>query len=337
MWFVPIVIGVLLYLYSCGNRWCHKGSWIEAMRTAIFEYLPPALRSWCMRVPFVRPFVWCWDYFLYERNHAVQALYLVILATCVFAFHTDVAPALNNSRIASPVLSIVFYLSCLVGLVLFISVSTSNPGFITQENLSDYLHMFEYDGVLFVPSMCRTCSFQKPARSKHCRLCDRCVARSDHHCVWINNCVGVHNILLFLLFVSFHAALLTGAAACAGLVLFEVSSAKFSALRSGSWHFIDAGGNRLPFSYLTFSQYLVHSFPVTAVLCVFCVVGALAVGAFAVYHCVLAARNTTSNEIEKWELISEDETPSVMPRPYDRGLKLNLREVFFQEFKKKST
>ena len=43
------------------------------------------------------------------------------------------------------------------------------------------------------PSKCRSCRTNRPERSHHCRQCNFCVLLMDHHCVWINNCVGFYN------------------------------------------------------------------------------------------------------------------------------------------------
>uniref|UniRef100_F6UMH6 Palmitoyltransferase n=1 Tax=Ciona intestinalis TaxID=7719 RepID=F6UMH6_CIOIN len=50
---------------------------------------------------------------------------------------------------------------------------------------------------------CQVCQGYKPPRAHHCRKCERCVLKMDHHCPWINNCCGHFNHTNFVLFVFF--------------------------------------------------------------------------------------------------------------------------------------
>lgn len=49
--------------------------------------------------------------------------------------------------------------------------------------------------------MCYQCCTKVTKRSYHCDICGICVARYDHHCTWINNCVGTRNIGRFITFI----------------------------------------------------------------------------------------------------------------------------------------
>lgn len=38
-------------------------------------------------------------------------------------------------------------------------------------------------------------------REYHCSTCRICIGQYDHHCFWINNCVGKNNIIRFNIFL----------------------------------------------------------------------------------------------------------------------------------------
>lgn len=50
---------------------------------------------------------------------------------------------------------------------------------------------------------CDRCQLVKPDRCHHCSVCDKCVLKMDHHCPWVNNCVGFSNYKFFMLFLFY--------------------------------------------------------------------------------------------------------------------------------------
>jgi ankyrin repeat protein len=83
----------------------------------------------------------------------------------------------------------------------------SDPGFVpkaasrssSKATIQELVEAREFDENHF----CVNCMVRKPLRSRHCKRCERCVAKSDHHCPWVNNCVGNNNHRHFVLYVLF--------------------------------------------------------------------------------------------------------------------------------------
>lgn len=58
-------------------------------------------------------------------------------------------------------------------------------------------------------SYCYICDTRVHISSKHCGSCKKCVLKFDHHCKWLNTCVGQRNYRYFLSVVGTIAALTT--------------------------------------------------------------------------------------------------------------------------------
>ncbi|UMM14111.1 hypothetical protein L5515_002057 [Caenorhabditis briggsae] len=51
-------------------------------------------------------------------------------------------------------------------------------------------------------SFCAICQCKTQTETKHCKRCNFCIDEFDHHCVWLNNCIGGKNYKPFVVLVS---------------------------------------------------------------------------------------------------------------------------------------
>jgi len=51
-------------------------------------------------------------------------------------------------------------------------------------------------------SWCQYCKGYRRKDSKHCKACNKCIVDFDHHCKWLNVCVGANNYVYFYTFLT---------------------------------------------------------------------------------------------------------------------------------------
>lgn len=87
-----------------------------------------------------------------------------------------------------PIYFIVIYNILVVVLVAAAAVATNT-------NTSDRLVTHSADTRLL---FCQHCDCLVNCNAKHCRFCDKCSTNFDHHCTYLNNCIGHSNYNSFI-------------------------------------------------------------------------------------------------------------------------------------------
>lgn len=150
---------------------------------------------------------------LYSQDKGVTALYLMWSSLCrswrgvgrLFPFtcrwwlsvscHWPSSCFLVTNRYNNPFIDILNQYWTLIMTSFFFFVNTffclcwlRNPGYLQKSQKVRFLKLVEK----FDPNMlCPTCEVICSSESRHCYVCNKCVERFDHHCQWINNCVGL--------------------------------------------------------------------------------------------------------------------------------------------------
>ncbi|EEF49758.1 zinc finger protein, putative [Ricinus communis] len=243
-------------------------------------------------------FVLSIEHFFCDRpNPILQIIYLAIIGATYYFIATSSFSYIPGYYL-SGVHRYISLLAVVVGVVLFLLTSFSDPGTVKSENVSEYLSAYPYDDIIYTEKECSTCKFRKPARSKHCSICDRCVARFDHHCGWMNNCIGEKNTRYFLAFLLWHFLLCVYGTIALGLVL----AGRLKELRVvyilTVYYGIENSFRSLAPHVV---QWLLGSYNTQILLMVFLAIVSLLLAGFFGYHANLCLTNTTTNETFKWQ------------------------------------
>nr|XP_004662192.2 palmitoyltransferase ZDHHC3 isoform X4 [Jaculus jaculus] len=144
---------------------------------------------------------------------AVVTWLLVLYAEFVVLFVMLVP---SQDYVYSIINGIVFNLLAFLALASHCRAMLTDPGAVPKGNATkEFIESLQLKPGQVVYKCPKCCSI-KPDRAHHCSVCKRCIRKMDHHCPWVNNCVGENNQKYFVLFtmyialISLHALIMVG-------------------------------------------------------------------------------------------------------------------------------
>ncbi|XP_013098101.2 palmitoyltransferase ZDHHC3 [Stomoxys calcitrans] len=102
---------------------------------------------------------------------------------------------------------IIFQILAFLAFASHLRTMLSDPGAVPRGNATkEMIEQMGYrEGQMIFK--CPKCCSIKPERAHHCSVCQRCIRKMDHHCPWVNNCVGENNQKYFVLFTFYIASI----------------------------------------------------------------------------------------------------------------------------------
>ncbi|XP_064872373.1 palmitoyltransferase ZDHHC7-like [Oncorhynchus nerka] len=106
----------------------------------------------------------------------------------------------NKSLWYSVINGALFNFLVVMALASHLRAMLSDPGAVPKGNATkEYMDSLQLKPGEVIYKCPKCCSI-KPQRAHHCSICKRCIRKMDHHCPWVNNCVGEKNQRFFVLF-----------------------------------------------------------------------------------------------------------------------------------------
>ena len=149
---------------------------------------------------------WC-NSFCVSGNKFYHMLYAFILVSLPYITMTVVLIKTKNIvPITFPiVITTLFYI---VEICSGILGGCTDPGILPRQGDDFYYNTNRpllkqvINGHIVTLTFCYSCSLFRPPRTSHCSLCDNCVERFDHHCLWLGTCIGKRNYKYFYWFIT---------------------------------------------------------------------------------------------------------------------------------------
>ena len=158
---------------------------------------------------------YCNGKFMFGPKGLKKFLFLLLLITLSSILSLLFSIMTTSKKKIIIILSFFLLVFYLLTLYFFIKISLSDPGYLLRNEIYFKITTTKIEfkpiikvvinGIIKKLKFCETCFIYRPSRTSHCKYCNNCIIKFDHHCLWVGNCIGKENYNLFIYFlISFN-------------------------------------------------------------------------------------------------------------------------------------